>query len=172
MFAETAIAACTHASSHSPSPTIEESMHDVLIRRCYALAETAIEHGNHPFGALLLKDREVLLEAENNVVTEKDITGHAELNLVRVASKRFDPETLAQSTLYASTEPCIMCQGSIYWAGIPRIVYGVRGSSVANLGGAGWYISSRDTYGRMLPKIDVSGPVLEDEGMEIHKRFW
>lgn len=160
------------ASGHSSSATIEESMHDDLIKRCYALAETAVEHGNHPFGALLSKDGEVLLVAENTVVTEKDITGHAELNLVRMASKRFDPETLAQSTLYTSTEPCIMCQGSIYWAGIPRIVYGVRGSSVANLGGAGWYISSRDTYGRMLPKIEVSGPILEDDGMEIHKRFW
>lgn len=164
--------ACTQASGRAPSAGIEESMHDDLIKRCYALAETAVEHGNHPFGALLLKDGEVLLEAENTVVTEKDITGHAELNLVRMASKRFDPETLAQSTLYTSTEPCIMCQGSIYWAGIPRIVYGVRGSSVANLGGAGWYISSRDTYGRMLPKIEVSGPILEDDGMEIHKRFW
>lgn len=147
-------------------------MHNDLIRKCYALAETAIEHGNHPFGALLVKDEQVLLEAENNVVTEKDVTGHAELNLVRAASKRFAREVLAESTLYTSTEPCIMCQGSIYWAGIPRIVYGVRGSSLANLGSAGWYISSRDTYDRMLPKIAVSGPILEDEGMEIHKRFW
>ena len=173
MFVLTASAASTQAFGHSPSAKIEESMHDHLIRRCYVLAETAVEHRNHPFGALLLKDGEIRLEAENTVVTDKDVTGHAELNLVRMASKRFDPETLAQSTLYTSTEPCIMCQGSIYWARIPRIVYGVRGSSVANLGGAGWYISSRDTYGRMLPKIEVSGPILEDEGMEmIHKRFW
>jgi tRNA(Arg) A34 adenosine deaminase TadA len=161
VFASALPVACRHAATAAP---VEETMHDDLIKRCYALAESAIEHGNHPFGALLMKDGEVILEAENTVVTEKDITGHAELNLVRMAGKRFDRETLAQSTLYTSTEPCIMCLGSIYWAGIPKIVYGVSGSSLADLGDGGWYISSRDTGGRLRPKIDVTGP--------IHKRFW
>ena len=147
-------------------------MHDDLIKRCYALAKSAVEHGNHPFGALLWKDGEVLMEAENTVVTEKDATGHAELNLVRMASKRLDPEMLNGSTLYTSTEPCIMCQGSIYWAGIPRIVYGVSGSSLAALQNGSWYVSSRDNYQRMHAAIEVVGPILEDEGMDIHKRFW
>jgi tRNA(Arg) A34 adenosine deaminase TadA len=112
------------------------------------------------------------MEAENTVVTEKDATGHAELNLVRMASKHLDLEILNGSTLYTSTEPCIMCQGSIYWAGIARIVYGVSGSSLAELQDASWYLSSRDNYQRMRASIEVIGPILEDEGMDIHKRFW
>ena len=147
-------------------------MHDDLIKRCYDLARRAVEHGNHPFWALLWKDGQVLMEAENTVVTEKDATGHAELNLVRMASKRLEPEMLNGSTLYTSTEPCIMCQGSIYWAGIPRIVYGVSGSSLAALQDASWYVSSRDNYQRMRASIEVSGPILENEGMDLHKRFW
>ena len=147
-------------------------MHDDLIERCYVLARRAVEHGNHPFGALLWKDGDVLMEAENTVVTEKDATGHAELNLIRMASKRLDRELLNGSTLYSSTEPCIMCQGSIYWAGILRIVYGVSGSSLAELQDASWYVSSRDSYQRMRASIEVNGPILEDEGMDIHKRFW
>ena len=147
-------------------------MHDELIKRCYVLARRAVEHGNHPFGALLCKDGDVLMEAENTVVTEKDATGHAEFNLIRMASKRLDRELLNGSTLYTSTEPCIMCQGSIYWAGIPRIVYGVSGSSLAELQDASWYVSSRDNYQRMRASIEVSAPILENEGMDIHKRFW
>ena len=147
-------------------------MHDDLIQKCYRLARRAVARGNHPFGSLLWKDGQVLLEAENTVVTEMDVTGHAELNLVRTASKRLDPETLIGSTLYSSTEPCVMCQGAIYWAGIPRIVFGVAGSSLAELQGATWYVSSRENYQRMGASIEVSGPVLESEGMEIHRGFW
>lgn len=147
-------------------------MNDDLIKRCYELARDAVAHGNHPFGALLWKDGRVLMEAENTVVTEMDVTGHAELNLVRRASKRLDPEALTGSTLYTSTEPCVMCQGAIYWAGIPRIVYGVAGSSLAELQDASWYVASRDNYRHMHAAIEVTGPVLEDEGMEIHRRFW
>jgi tRNA(Arg) A34 adenosine deaminase TadA len=147
-------------------------MHDDLMKRCYALARSAVARGNHPFGALLWKDGNVLMEAENTVVTQMDVTGHAELNLVRIASKRLDPETLTGSTLYTSTEPCIMCQGAIYWAGIPRIVYGVAGSSLAALQSASWYVASRDNYQRMKAAIEVTGPILEDMGMGIHKVFW
>jgi len=147
-------------------------MNDDLIKRCYTLARDAVAHGNHPFGALLWKDGRVLMEAENTVVTEMDVTGHAELNLVRMASKRLDPEALTGSTLYTSTEPCIMCQGAIYWAAIPRIVYGVAGSSLAELQDASWYVASRDNYRRMHAPIEIIGPVREDEGMEIHRRFW
>jgi tRNA(Arg) A34 adenosine deaminase TadA len=160
------------AAAETQTSAVEDAMHEDLIKQCYALAQSAVKKGNHPFGALLFKDGEVILTAENTIVTEKDVTGHAELNLIRMAGKQFDGETLSRATLYTSTEPCIMCQGSIYWAGVPKVVYGVTGSSLAEMGGAGWYIPSREIYDRMRPKIEVIGPVLEEEGMEIHKAFW
>jgi len=70
------------------------------------LARRARENGNHPFGALLVDDAgDVVLEAENTVVTARDPTGHAELNLIRRAGERFDPDFLQRCTMYASTEP-------------------------------------------------------------------
>ena len=81
-------------------------------------------HGNHPFAAVLVdEDGRVLLQAENTVVTDRDGTGHAETNLVRLATQRFSPEELARCTIYASTEPCAMCAGAIHWSHIGRVVY-------------------------------------------------
>src|SRR5712691_9120428 len=85
------------------------------LRRAIELAREAREHGNHPFGALLVDDRgNVVLEAENTVRTDKDVTAHAETNLMRMASARFEPGFLEWCTLYTSTEPCAMCAGAIY----------------------------------------------------------
>lgn len=95
-----------------------------FLRQAIAVAQRARDNGNHPFGAVLVDEKGVvLLEGENTVNTARDATGHAELNLVRAASQGFDTAMLAKCTLYSSTEPCPMCSGGIYWAGIGRVVY-------------------------------------------------
>ena len=82
------------------------------LTRAIELAADAREHGNHPFGSLLVDgDGNVVLEAENTVVTGRDCTAHAEQNLVRAAVSQFEPDRLATFTLYTSTEPCAMCAG-------------------------------------------------------------
>jgi tRNA(Arg) A34 adenosine deaminase TadA len=81
-----------------------------LLQQAVEIARRARQNGNHPFGALLAgPDGQVLLTAENSVVTGKDCTGHAETNLMRLASHQFEPEFLALCSLYTSTEPCAMC---------------------------------------------------------------
>ena len=78
-----------------------------LMRAAIEVAQRARDHGNHPFGALLVdQDNNILLTAENTVVTENDCTGHAETNLMRLASQKYDPDFLAMCTLYTSAEPC------------------------------------------------------------------
>ena len=78
------------------------------------LAASARRHGNHPFGALLTDSTgSVLLTAENTVVTDRDATGHAETNLVRLASRTLTPSQLAEATLYTSAEPCPMCDEAL-----------------------------------------------------------
>jgi tRNA(adenine34) deaminase len=92
-----------------------------LLRAAIALSARASEAGNQPYGALLADaEGRVLLEACNTQVTERDVTAHAELNLVRAASQRFDRDMLAGCTVYASGEPCPMCAGAIYWSGVGR----------------------------------------------------
>lgn len=84
---------------------------------------TGPSRSNHPFGSLLVDpDGNVVLEAENIVLTGRDCIGHAELNLVRTAGGRFDAASLRGYTLYTSPEPCAMCAGAIYWSGIGRVV--------------------------------------------------
>src|SRR5262249_18404642 len=87
------------------------------------LARRAREHGNNPFGALLVDaDGNIVLEVENTVVTDRDVTAHAELSLMRQAGARLASDSLAGCTLYASTEPCAMCAGAIYWGNVRRVV--------------------------------------------------
>src|SRR5215212_3808563 len=106
-----------------------ESTDLLFLRRAIAISQRARDHGNHPFGALLVDaHQQIILEAENTVVTEQDCTGHAEINLMRLASRQVPPEVLVTCTLYSSTEPCVMCAGAIHWGNVGRLVYGVGAS--------------------------------------------
>ncbi len=140
------------------------------------LARRARENGNHPFGALLVDAAgDLVLEAENTVLTERDCTNHAELNLVRAASRRFGEATLRDCTLYTSTEPCAMCAGAIYWSGIGRVVFALSGAALnatveSNEGDLA--LSCREVFARGGRTVAVSGPHLEEEAREVHRGFW
>jgi tRNA(Arg) A34 adenosine deaminase TadA len=148
------------------------------LRETFAIARRARRRGNAPFGALLVSlDGGVLIEAENTVLTDRDCTAHAETNLVRRASQRFETTTLQRCTLYASTEPCAMCAGAIVWSGVGRVVYGLTNARLHELMGedAGWprlRLSCRDVFARGSPATEVVGPVLEAEAEEVHTGFW
>ena len=146
--------------------------------RAIELAASARAHGNHPFGSLLVDaDGRVVLEAENTVVTGRDVTAHAEQNLVREASARFGPDELATYTLYTSTEPCAMCAGAIFWSGIGRVVFALSsarlGEVVQDPTGA-WTlaVSCRDVFVRGGRTVDVRGPQIENEALVVHEGFW
>lgn len=141
---------------------------EAFIRRTFAIAASSVEHGNHPFGALLVHDGEVILEAENTVMRTGDPTQHAEMNLVHEALRRFDPLIVRASTLYTSTEPCAMCCGAIYWAGIPAVVYGCGGEVLSG----SLAVTSRSVFENGARPTAVTGPVLQDEGVPLHKAFW
>ena len=95
-----------------------------LISVAIDLALSARNKGNHPFGALLADENgHILLKAENTVVTESDCTGHAETNLMRLASRQYEADFLAKCSLYTSTEPCPMCAGAIFWGNVRRVVW-------------------------------------------------
>lgn len=152
--------------------------HELHLRRALELAKLAREHGNHPFGALLVSQTgEVLLEAENTVNTERDATGHAETNLVREASKRFPKEVLATARLYTSTEPCAMCSGAIYWSAISSVVYALSEKTLLDMTGSNeenptMHLPCRDVFAKGQRPIEVIGPILEDEAKKVHEGFW
>ena len=116
----------------SAVPSVPESVHESFIRQAIKLSVSAVEHGNHPFGACLVsKDGKVLLTAENTTqVPNTDVTHHAELNLISMATQKFPRDILEQCTLYTSCEPCIMCTGAIRWSGIRQLVYAVKSETL------------------------------------------
>ncbi len=148
-----------------------------FVRASFEVARRARSNGNHPFGALLVDpDGNVLLEAENTVVTDRDCTGHAETNLMREASRRFDAAQLARCTLFTSTEPCPMCAGAIFWGNVRRVVFGLSQQALyAMMGGRAQEaleLPCREVFERGRKQIEVIGPLLELEAKEVHEGFW
>jgi len=150
----------------------------VHLRAAIAAAASARARGNHPFGAVLVNPQgQQLFAAENTVVTEHDVTGHAESNLVRMAAKQMNAEDLADCTLYTSTEPCPMCAGAIYWAGIGRVVYACSEEQLLaltahNPDADSLMLSCREVFAHGRRTVAVRGPLLEDEARVVHEGFW
>jgi tRNA(Arg) A34 adenosine deaminase TadA len=151
---------------------------ETFLRRSFAVAERARSHGNHPFGAILVSaSGEVLIEAENGFLPDRDMTGHAERLLATQASKQLDRDVLAVATLYASAEPCAMCAGAIYWAGIGRVVYGLSEQRLKTLTGnhaenPTLDLPCRTVFAAGQRKVEVIGPLLEEEAAALHAGAW
>ena len=117
----------------------------------------------------MVHDGKTIAEYENKVNTSGDVTQHAETGLVAVASPKFSSDILSESTLYTSTEPCIMCCGAIYWAGIPKMVYGTTASQMSKLLERKYFaLPAREVFQRIRSQTVVVGPVLEEEGLKVH----
>ena len=156
------------------------------LRTAIVIARRARGNGNHPFGALLVdENNRVILEAENTVNTERDCTGHAETNLIRQASQRFDRATLEKCTLYSSTEPCAMCAGAIHWSGVRRVVYALSEEGLYAMTNDGRHdpngrhldnetmsLPCREVFARCVRAVEVVGPLIEEEARRVHKGFW
>ena len=148
------------------------------LRRAIELAQQARDHGNHPFGALLVDHKgNVVLEAENTVRTDKDVTAHAETNLMRMASARFEPDFLERCTLYTSTEPCAMCAGAIFWGNVRRVVFAlseeeIRRISDGNPENFQIATSAEEIFARGEHAVEVSGPHLLEQARAVHDDFW
>jgi tRNA(Arg) A34 adenosine deaminase TadA len=99
-------------------------MHAEYMRLALALAEKATRHGEPPFGALVVApDGDVVADSTDRVVAEADMTWHAEVNVVRLASRALGPD-LTGCTLYTTVEPCPMCFTSAWLARVSRVVFG------------------------------------------------
>jgi tRNA(Arg) A34 adenosine deaminase TadA len=147
------------------------------LERAIERSRQSRSNGNHPFGALLVIDDQIVLEAENSVGTSGDATGHAETNLVRLASVRFSKSELARASLYSSCEPCAMCAGAIYWSGIGRLVYALSEDGLYTITGDSpenptMRLPCREVLTRGQREIEILGPALEDLAASAHQGFW
>lgn len=95
----------------------------VYMRRCEVLGEAASQKGNPPVGALIVKEDEIISEAEEAGKSNHDVTCHAEIEAIRMAVKKLKSSDLSECTLFTTHEPCIMCSYVIRYHRIRRVVY-------------------------------------------------
>lgn len=148
------------------------SRDEIFMQEAIHLSELAVEHGNEPFGAVLVKGAEIVYTNENQIYSATDPTFHAEAGLIR----RFCAEThitdLSDYTMYSSCEPCFMCCGAMVWTRLGRLVYGasdidlceilgVQGSECCQL------VFRNSGY---MPKIEAG--VLREESLRVLNSYF
>jgi len=145
---------------------------DQFLTQVLALAEQSRAEGHHPFAAIVVNAQgQVIAQAMNASSTDR--TAHAEMNALRKAAST----DLQGATLYSSAEPCAMCAGGAYWAGIGRVVYALAEESLLELTGSDpqnptLSLPCREVFARGQRQVEVIGPLREDEARNAHRGFW
>lgn len=149
-----------------------------LLNRTIELAAQARAEGDHPFGALLALDGEIVAEALNRVNSSRDLTAHAETTLVRQLEQQGRLGLLAEGTVYASCEPCPQCVGAMFWAGSRRVVYALSAARLTEMTrspgreSVGFTITAGQLGRSATPPMHFTGPQYEDEAAVAHVDFW
>ncbi|HEX2907021.1 MAG TPA: nucleoside deaminase [Phototrophicaceae bacterium] len=138
---------------------------EFFLRRAIALAIEGRERGSDPFGAVLVKDGQIVRETFDRCVETSDPTFHAELSLISDHCRENQLFALPGYALYASTEPCPMCAGAIHWSRIARLVFSVSQAMLQERSGGSPKLSCDVVLDRN--RIEIIGPLLPDEGLKV-----
>lgn len=141
-----------------------------FLSRAIDEAATNIEEGGGPFGAVIVKNGEVIASAGNRVVTEHDPTAHAEVLAIRKAAAATGTHDLSGCVIYSSCEPCPMCLGAIYWAGISRVIYASDRHRAAAAGFSDGFIYSELSLDPGERSIEMRSEMTE-EGNKVFDRW-
>ena len=143
-----------------------------FMRLAIAASQRAVANGNMPFGATLVREGEVLQVSCNNQLTASDCTGHAEVVLIREAAAKHGLLAVRDATVYASGEPCAMCSGAMFWAGVARVVYAATNPDIiAALGGPSLTLRCADVFAAGNRSVVVDGPLLRDEAVAVLRAY-
>ncbi|KAI8099771.1 cytosine/adenosine deaminase [Halteromyces radiatus] len=155
--------------------TLNHDDHIQHLRHTVKVAKRAMSMGRHPFGAILVGPDNQVIAEQGNI----DTLNHAESTLCRTAYSNYPIDYLQKCTLYTSFEPCAMCSGSCYWAGIGTIVYGMSEKRLLELTGNNdknptMSLPCRDVFSAGQRQVQVIGPFpeLEQEIVKDHLNFW
>lgn len=143
-----------------------------FMQKAIELSKAAVRNGNEPFGAVLVKDGEVVYTNENQIYTMHDPTFHAEAGLIR----RFCAETgitdLREYTLYSSCEPCFMCSGAMVWVKLGRLVYGASNTELEEILGNDGCNCSKMVFDNSFWQPEVTAGVLRKQAIEVLKDYF
>ncbi|MCJ8210193.1 nucleoside deaminase [Mucilaginibacter sp. RS28] len=148
-----------------------ENKHEKFMRMAIALSEKNVAEGlGGPFGAVIVKDGEVVAASANKVVPTNDPTAHAEVSAIRLACQELNTFNLEGCEIYTSCEPCPMCLGAIYWARLDKIYYANTKVDAAAIGFDDHFIYEeieRSMAERKTPFIQL----LRDEAIGAFKKW-
>jgi tRNA(Arg) A34 adenosine deaminase TadA len=136
------------------------------------LAHSNVEMGGRPFGAVIVKDGEIVATGVNEILATGDPTAHAELNAIRAASQKLGSANLNGCTVYASGQPCPMCLAAMYMAGVNAVTY-----AYANGDGESYGLSTAPVYAELQKpfvqqRLQIRHiPVREDHGPHLYAHW-
>ncbi|MDJ0633053.1 MAG: nucleoside deaminase [Xenococcaceae cyanobacterium MO_188.B29] len=134
-----------------------------------ALAEA--QKGDLPYGAVIVKDDEIVIRGYNTAQTDSDVSAHGEINALRAFTQKYgySLDALEGYTLYTTCEPCPMCAAACVWAGVSKVVFGASTEQLINLGTKQIDIPCKIVAEKSFQNIEVIGGVLADECLELFK---
>ena len=145
---------------------------ELYMGKAIELSKSAVEHGNEPFGAVLVKDGKVVFTNENQIYTMHDPSFHGEAGLIR----RFCAETgitdLREYTMYSSCEPCFMCSGAMVWVKLGRLVYAASNVDLEEILGKHGCNCSSIVFQHSFWKPEVTSGVLKNEALDVLRAYF
>jgi len=138
-----------------------------FMQEAIRLSELAVEHGNEPFGAVLVKDGEIVFSNENQIYTASDPTFHAEAGLLRRFCAQTGITDLRAYTLYSSCEPCFMCCGAMVWTRLGRLVCGASDRDLCRILGEEGAECCRLVFEHSGWRPQVTSGVLREESLRV-----
>jgi len=140
-----------------------------MMARCIEFARRGAAEEEHPFGSVIANGAEVIAEASNRTVRDRDESRHAEILAVAQARRVLADSALARCTLYSIIEPCPMCSFCIRAAGIRRVVFALHSPVLGGL--SKWNILADRSLSRRIPCLfrappEIAHGVLADEAMQ------
>ncbi len=132
-----------------------------------ALALAEAKKGDSPYGAIIVKDNEVVAKAYNTVFRDNDPSAHAEMNAIRTLAAKNNSPSLAGYIMYASGEPCAMCAAACVWAGIQEIIFGASVEDLININQSQIHLSCEEIIAKSSKKIKVTKGILQEESLAL-----
>lgn len=148
---------------------MKKSATDFMLR-AIQLSIDNIDKGGGPFGAVIVKEGEIVAESANSVTQDNDPTAHAEVNAIRAAGKKLGSFDLSGCEIYSSCEPCPMCLGAIYWAKLDKLYFGNTKSDADKIGFSDEFIYNefeKNTTERELKTEQI----MRDEAIAAFKKW-
>lgn len=134
--------------------------------------QRALDSGNPPFAAVIVCNGKIIASVANDSRTTGNPLHHAEMLAIQDVITKCGPEILLKSHLFSSNEPCPMCVGACIWSGIQNVTYFLAQEQICAIRGWGSFISAKAIASADDSGICISGPIENDEMLQMHEKFW